>query len=459
MELDNLSNLGQSYQSKTIYSLISDKSFLETVDDILYPDYFESEANQWIVKVIKNYFNTYKIGPTIEVFKAEYEKEKNDLLKNEILSKLKDVYESEVSTDLQYIKDNFINFCINQHYKISLYQSIDDIKKGDYESIKKRFDDASKVGKNKHLGLDLLKLNPSNVFKTLKRDTIITPWDTINNITEGGLGKGELIIAVGGPGSGKTWALCAVGVQALKLGLTVNHYTLELSEGMVAKRYYSLLTDISSADLMYSLDEIDHKVDALQKKGSNLVITNYPTKTATVNTIKAHIDKCIQLGQKPDMIIVDYGDLLKAPTFYKEKRLEIGNIFEELRGLAGLYQIPVWTASQSNRSGAEGDYISGEQVSEDYSKIMIGDFIFSISRKLEDTVHKTARVYIIKNRFGADKILFPAKFDVSNGNLNIYESESMQGKDAKTQMEDSKKSNLKQLLREKISTIHLDNKE
>lgn len=113
----------------------------------------------------------------------------------------------------------------------------------------------------------------------------------------------------------------------------------------------------------------------------------------------------------------------------------------------------------SHNSGAEGDYISGEQVSEDYSKIMIGDFIFSISRKLEDTVHKTARIYIIKNRFGADKILFPAKFDVSNGNLNIYESESIQGKGAKTQMEDSKKSNLKQLLREKISTIHLDNKE
>lgn len=377
MELDNLSNLGQSYQSKTIYSLINDKSFLETVDDILYPDYFESEANQWIVKVIKTYFNTYKVSPTLEVFKTEYEKEKNDLLKDEILIRLKESYECESSTDLQYIKDNFINFCINQHYKISLYQSIDDIKKGDYESIKKRFDDASKVGKNKHLGLDLLKLNPSDVFKTLKRDTIITPWDIFNNITEGGLGKGELIIAVGGPGSGKTWALCAAGVQALKLGLTVNHYTLELSEGMVAKRYYSLLTDISSADLMYSLDEIDHKVDALQKKGANLVITNYPTKTATVNTIKAHIDKCIQLGQKPDMIIVDYGDLLKAPTFYKEKRLEIGNIFEELRGLAGLYQIPVWTASQSNRCHHIDDKVVTPTGEKKIIDISLGDEILT----------------------------------------------------------------------------------
>jgi len=456
MEVDKLTYLGHEYQSKAIYCLITDLEFLESIYDILFLEYFESESHQWIINVIKKYYAQYKTIPTLDVFKFEYENEKNKLLKDEILASLKKIYDYTECTDLKYIKDTFIEFCINQHYKISLYKSIDDIKDKNYTAIKKRFDDAAKVGQNKHLGLNLFNTKSSELFKQLKRKVISMPWDILNGITEGGIAPGELSIIVGGPGSGKTWLLSSVGVAALKAGLRVNHYTLELSEEMVAKRYYTLLTEIPSGDLEYSLSDIDSKVEALQRKGANLIITNYPTKTATVQTINAHIEKCIQMGLKPDLVIIDYGDLLKAMSFYKEKRLELGNIFEEIRGLSGIHGIPFWTASQSNRSGQEGDYISGEQVSEDYSKIMIGDFIFSVSRKIEDTAHKTARIFVIKNRFGLDRVIFPAKFDVSNGNLSIYESDSLQGKDIKLKIDDSKQTYLKQILRDKISSIHLD---
>ena len=143
------------------------------------------------------------------------------------------------------------------------------------------------------------------------------------------------------------------------------------------------------------------------------------------------MERSIILGYKPDVIIVDYGDLLKSSQYYKEKRLEIGNIYEELRGLAGEFNVPVITASQSNRSSEEGEIIVGSQISEDYSKVMIGDFVFSVHRKIEDKLAKTARVFIIKNRFGPDGITFPSKFDTSNGNLNIYEGSSIQGKETK----------------------------
>jgi len=112
----------------------------------------------------------------------------------------------------------------------------------------------------------------------------------------------------------------------------------------------------------------------------------------------------------------------------------------------------------SHNSGAETEIISGEQISEDYSKIMIGDFIFSVSRKIEDQVHKTARVFIIKNRFGVDKITFPAKFDVSNGNLSIYEEKSTTGQELKTNMNNSQ-NNLKKLLRDKYTKTKNDKKD
>ena len=449
MQVDSLSTLGPAYQSKIIVSLVLDKDFLEASDDILYPEYFESEANQWIVTKIKEYYQIYKTPPTAEVFKVELDKETNDLFKDEIVKKLKDASDFSDAPDLTFVKEKFLEFCVNQHYKISIYKSIDLLKNKEYDKIKKLFDDASKVGQNKNIGLKLLSEDVNNIFLKMKRNCIPTPWDIINDISEGGSGGGELWINVSGPGGGKTWTLCDVGAFALRTGLSVIHYTLELSETMVAKRYYSAITGIASHDLPYNIAEIMHKIKSLSAKASNLTIKEYPTKGASVNTLRAHIDKMIKLGLPPNLIIVDYGDLLKAPQYYKEKRLELGNIFEELRGLAGEFKVPVWTASQANRSGAETDTISGEQVSEDYSKIFIGDFIFSTSRKVEDQVHKTARIFIIKNRFGVDKITFPAKFDVSNGNLNIYEEKSVQGQELKGNM-NKKENNVRKLLKDRF---------
>jgi len=455
MEVDKLTKYGQSYQAKIIYCLITSLEFLETVDDILLSDYFESEAHQWIVDVVLEYYNTYKTNPSLDIFKVKLENEANENIRNDRFMKLKESFGFADSNDLAEIQKTFIEFCVNQHYKIALYDSIDDMKKGEYDSIKKRFDEAAKVGQNKNIGLKLLDHNVDDIFVHLKRNTIPTPWDIINEITEGGSGDGEtgeLFIVVSGPGGGKSWTLADVGACALKLGFNVIHYSLELAETMVARRYYSRFTGIPSADLQYSKDEIQHKIDILNSKKGKLIIKGYPPETATVNTLRAHTTKCIKLGIKPGLIIVDYGDLLKPLKFHREKRLEVSNTFVQLRGMSGELRTPVWTASQANRSSAETDYIAGEQISEDYSKIMIGDFIISLSRKMEDNQNKTARIFTIKNRFGPDKIVYPAKFDVSNGNLFIFEPQSIKGQDTKKQMEQNK-GNAKNLLREKILQI------
>jgi hypothetical protein len=144
----------------------------------------------------------------------------------------------------------------------------------------------------------------------------------------------------------------------------------------------------------------------------------------------------ILLGNKPDIVIVDYADLLRGTGKSRDKLHEdLEVIYEELRGLAGEYKIPVYTASQANRSSEESDVITGSQIASSFSKVMIGDFVISLSRKMTDKIAGTGRFYVIKNRFGPDGIQLPSKINMSCGRFDIYEESSVQGKETKKDME------------------------
>jgi len=220
--------------------------------------------------------------------------------------------------------------------------------------------------------------------------------------------------------SHNSWVLMAIGNHALTLGKTVFHYTLELSEVVNIKRYYCAMTKTPVKKLSNNINEIINKIEEYKNNNGTLIIKEYPTKRATVDTLAAHIDMSINNGLKPDMIIVDYGDLLRPSKSYGEKRLDVGSIFEELRGIAVEYDVPVVTATQANRTNLnDREYVRGEDVSEDYSKIMISDFIFSIFKNNSDI----GNIYVIKNRFGKDKLLYKTSFNFDEGSVEILNDE------------------------------------
>jgi hypothetical protein len=233
-------------------------------------------------------------------------------------------------------------------------------------------------------------------------------------------------------GIGKSWGLINVGAHAVKAGLNVVHYTLELNAGYVGQRYDAVLTGIANQNLKFNLDEVESTVAKLK---GDLVIKYYPTKTASSSTIRAHIEKMILIGKKPDIVIVDYADLLRGAVSRKEMRHELESIYEDLRGIAGEYEVPLYTASQANRSSLEMDVIEADKISESYSKIMIADFVLSLSRKVTDKIAGTGRWHIIKNRFGPDGLTLPSKMNMSNGQIHIYEETSVEGKETKTSMQ------------------------
>ena len=131
-------------------------------------------------------------------------------------------------------------------------------------------------------------------------------------------------------------------------------------------------------------------------------------------------------GIKPGMIIVDYADLLKPVVVRKEKRNELESIYEELRGISTEFQCPIWTASQTNRSGLNAEVITMEQISEAFSKCFVADFIFSVSRTIEDKQNNQGKIFVAKNRNGPDGMIFNIFMDTSNVNIKILPKTNIQ---------------------------------
>ena len=207
-----------------------------------------------------------------------------------------------------------------------------------------------------------------------------------------------------------------------------------MNSDYVGLRYDTVFSGTTTANIKYYKDEVQKVIDKLKGK---LMIKYYPTRSATVNTISAHLKQMEIQEIKPDVVIVDYADILKPTTFYKEKRHSIGETYENLRGVAGEFDIPIWTASQANRSSLEEEVIDASKVAEDYSKVMTADFVMSISRKVEDKIANTGRFHVIKNRFGIDGITFPASINTNTGKIEVYESSTQGGKVVQGKMDNS----------------------
>ena len=438
-----LTRFGQQFQIKVISSLLEDKIFLQTIHDIIESSYFESDANKWLVGTIIGYYLKYKRSITLEVMKVKIDGIDDDVLKVSVIENLGNAWRNINATDLEFIKSQTIDFCKNQVLKSAIVQSVDLLQNRDYDGIKKLIDDALKAGAERDLGHDYTTGIEDRLLKSV-RNTIITPWDPINDIMDGGLGKGELGVVVAPAGIGKTWCLQAIAANALKKGLTIVHYTLELNQEYVGLRYDSIISGTPTANIKFYKDEVQKKVEALKGK---LLIKYFPTKSASVQTLSAHL-KTIELQQiKPDLVIVDYADILRG--IGTEKRHILENIYEDLRGLAGEYEVPIWTASQANRSSLEEEIIDASKVAEAYSKVMIADFVVSVSRKVEDKIANTSRFHVIKNRFGIDGVTFPASMNTNIGKIQIYESSTQSGREVQSKMNNSE-----EYLRKQLSEKH-----
>lgn len=426
---DKLNEYGKTFQIKAIAAMFVDRSFLQQIADIVRPEYFESESNIWILEIILNHFAEYKTPPTKDVLKVKITDITDDVLKTAILEQLKDVFVYMESSDLDFVKNEILKFCKNQEIKYAIQESVQLLQNGNYDAIKVKIDSAMKAGADTDIGHEYKK-SVAMRYEEAARHTVTTGWDVIDDLMDGGLAPGELGVVMAPAGIGKSWLLINIGANAVRQGKNVIHYTLELNQDYVGQRYDSVITGIGAQNLKHHIEEIENKMESLR---GELVIKYFPTKSTGVMGLKAHIEKSIMLGAKPDLIVVDYADLLKVNS-KKDKHEALEDLYEELRGMAGEYEIPVWTASQAGRSALEEDIIEADKIASSYGKVMVADFLMSLSRKVEDKLSGTGRGHVIKNRFGPDGVTLPSKINTNNGQFQFFEPQTTQGKQTTQQM-------------------------
>ena len=449
---DKLTDFGHTFQVKSVACLMKNQSFLEQIHDILDESNYDSDSLKWVVKECKKYYDEYKKCITLDVFKVKTQEVENDVLKVAIVESLKEIFRHMESPDLDFVQDKALDFFKNQTLKSAIIQSVDIMESnGDYELIKKLVDDALNAGTERNIGHEYIE-HVEDRYSETARSTVSTGWEVIDELTQGGLGGGELGVIVAPAGVGKTWVLAAIGGNAMKTGKHIVHYSLELNEAYVGLRYDSIFTGIANQNLKFHKDDVISEMDKLK---GDLVIKYYPTKSASVNTLSAHLKRITTLGTQVDMVVVDYADILKDTGNSREVRHALGNIYEDLRGLAGEFQIPIWTASQANRSALDEDVIEATKVSESYQKIMTADFVMSLSRKVEDKIGNTGRFHVIKNRFGPDGMTFPAKVNTNTGKMEIYEGNSVGGKEQQTKI-DNRDNLMKKMLSNRYEDLMAD---
>ena len=416
---DTFVGYGKKFQESVARLMMEDRPFCDQITEVLELEFFDSAYLRAFVEIILNYREKYNQHPHFATLHTEIKKG-NKNYDGAVNKQLRDFLvriQSDDVTDKQYIKDQAIDFCKKQCLKKAILESANLVKKGNYDSITKIINEALSKGNDQNFGHDWF-MDIDNRYVKKSRKPITTGWQRIDEITKGGIGAKELAVVIAPTGAGKSMVLVHLGAQALILGKKVVHYTLELADTVVGIRYDSCLSKIDLRDIMDSKEIVKEKIQDISGK---LIIKEYPTKSASTKSLKNHLEKLKKQNILPDVVIVDYADLLRPISHGAEKRHDLEGIYEELRGMATEFECAFITASQTNRGGLNAEVITMESISEAFNKCFVADFIFSLSRTPQDKQANSGRIFIAKNRNGPDGLVFHAAVDWSTVSIDVLE--------------------------------------
>ena len=442
-EKADFSKFGKSFQEKLAHLILQERIFCDQMQEVLSISFFELKYLQAFVRRIFEYRDKYETHPTYEIMatilRSQMEDE-SDAVCKQTRDFLARALASKEIREAEYIKDVSLDFCKKQKLKEAMLQSVDLLHHSSFDEISTIINNAIKLGSDNDFGYEYIT-DFEERYVPKMRHPVSTGWKLIDDITNGGLGNSELGVVIAPTGAGKSMVLVHLGAQAIKEGKTVVHYTLELQDMSIGLRYDSCLTGVPINDLPVFKEEVYEKVSNF---GGRLIIKEYPSKTASTNTIKTHLEKLKTRGIDVDMVIVDYADLLRPKRVEREKRHELETMYEELRGLAQEFKCLFWTASQTNRSGLNAEIITMEAISEAFNKCFVADFICTVSRTIEDKTANTGRMFVAKNRQGYDGMIYPLFMDTSNVKIKVFEPtnetvEEINVKAAEKQMDNIKK--------------------
>lgn len=372
----------------------------------------------------------------ITIIKDDLSNNQDLVIREQCQAFLQKVIRNEDGNDLPWVKEKAFTFCRQQLLKKALSQSVDIILTDKYETVVDIMKNAIAAGVASTAGHDYnndIEARYSLTFRHAVKTGI--PELDEKKIMGGGLGAGEIGIVCAPSGVGKSHLLTHFGAQALLAGKNVYHYTMELNERYVGIRYDSHLTGINSSDCSDAKESIKEYFETNKENLGRLIIKEYPARSITCNTIKAHIEKMSYKGVKPDLILIDYAGIIRSTERYELPRLEMQYVIQEIRKMAKELDVPIWTALQSNKEGAKSDIVDLTNLAESYGQAAEADFVLGLQRMSTQKATGLGTLFIAKNRFGIDGLQFKVHVDTARSKMRILSADEVEGLHNSTESE------------------------
>ena len=419
---EKIDEYGKHFIQKMFYLFLTDKNFLSDTWEILDTSLFESNVYIWYINKIKEHFDVYKTNISIEHIEAYIESDdqlkSNDKLKKsinifliELLSRRKENFEFVKEKTTEFFKRRFVAKVINNCIPL--------IKEGKYDEIVEKIKEAARSGTDRNMGMDFLE---DIELRYNEKDRKPVPTGTALDNRIGGLADGELGIILANSSVGKTWLLELFAVNAAKAGYNVVYYTLEDTEAFHLRRIDRIATHVHKNEAKNKIDVIKKKLTASIK--GKMKVKHFPPEITSTNTLMAHLNKLKLYDFEPDIVFVDYGDQMVPNRSFRQDWKNEKQVFDELKSMADIEDIPVWTASQANRGGLDKDVLDVDNIGGAYGKVAPANILITASRQREDKEHNGGNLFLAKNKDGVDSIVFNLLMKLDRGIIEITESSS-----------------------------------
>jgi len=433
-ELKSFEQMGRGYQEKVLQAMFEDAQYAEMMTDVLEPSYFTFTHLQRLAEVFLEYRNRYRTFPSIEVAYLQLQQEDDGrdpgmmAMAAGFVVKMK---ETPLNGDRPFVHESSLEFCKTQKLIQAIGKLLEQVEGKRFDQLDRTLREALDKGSARDHGHDYAEEIEVRAEKSV-REPIPTGWPVLDKHLGGGWERKTITTFIAPTGAGKSMALVNASAALVAQGYNVLYVTLEMADYKIGLRHDSWFSGLSIDDSS-KVENRDKIREAISERAKGkLIIKEWPTKRATVETIRSHVQRLAQTKNfVPDAILVDYPDLMKAARSYGEKRHELEGNYEELRGLAQELNCVMIVADQTNRSGLDEELVTISNIAEAYAKATVCDLIITVTRTTEDKMDGTGKFYIAKSRLGSDGIVLPFTLKTShNVRIDVMDS----GTDAITMM-------------------------
>ena len=427
-------DFSENIQRGILYLLKSNKDFYLQIVNLVQPEHFEFPSHAKIFERVRAYYEKYGKLPTDDFIVQDI---KPTLTSRESASDYEDElsYINTVDTstvgNTDYMLDLVENFAKKEAMKAAIADSISLIKENRMDEVEALVKKALLINRDVDTGQDYFRDvmgRWDRIFNKKQEEKYKTFLPGINKSLEGGLGSKELAMVVAPPGVGKSLFLVNQGVHSMIEGRKVLYISLEMSEDKIAQRFDSVMTLMPQFKLKDPANQltVKERLEMFKKEfpGSELVIKEFPTGQASINTIRNLLVQLKNYDEfEPDLLIVDYLELLRPTREIQQEYQAQQKIAEELRGVAMEYGLLTWTATQTNRQGRMVKIITDAELGDSYGKIRTCDFAMSLNQSEEEFDEGKMRAYVIKSRNGRPRFTVPMEVDY--GTLRMSEGDEV----------------------------------